>query len=82
MSCWGIFGWRSRAVPQVLDGLAPDKVEITSVDYYRPDGRFSPQTNAARIGLARPGHAWDHAAGRDMGVPLSPRTGVAPVRSQ
>ncbi|BDH12396.1 hypothetical protein HOK021_35750 [Streptomyces hygroscopicus] len=80
-------------MPQMLDGLAPDKVEITSAEYYRPDGRFSPQTNSARIGLGWPGLGWAGLgwAGLAMPgttrqgttwVPLPPRTGVGPARSR
>ncbi|WP_405886526.1 maleylpyruvate isomerase N-terminal domain-containing protein (plasmid) [Streptomyces sp. NBC_01384] len=49
-------------LPQMLDGTASDKAEVSAVEYYRPDDRFSPQTNAARIGLAQ-NHAAGHANG-------------------
>ncbi|WP_314254544.1 maleylpyruvate isomerase N-terminal domain-containing protein [Streptomyces sp. DSM 40907] len=49
-------------LPQMLDGPAPDKGEVSATEYYRPDDRFSPQTNTARIGLARD-HAAEHANG-------------------
>ncbi|KUL43452.1 maleylpyruvate isomerase family mycothiol-dependent enzyme [Streptomyces regalis] len=49
-------------LPQMLGGLAPDKAEVSAAQYYRPDDRFSPQTNAARIGLAQ-NHAAEHANG-------------------
>lgn len=49
-------------LPQMLDSPAPDSAEVTAVGYYRPDARFSPQTNATRIDLAR-NHAAEHANG-------------------
>ncbi|MFL4909655.1 maleylpyruvate isomerase N-terminal domain-containing protein [Streptomyces sp. MMS24-I2-30] len=53
-------------LPQMLNGSAPDKAEVTAAEYYRPDDRFSPQTNAARIGLAQ-----NHAAGLASGTALA-----------
>ncbi|WP_234540142.1 maleylpyruvate isomerase N-terminal domain-containing protein [Streptomyces shenzhenensis] len=53
-------------LPQMLDGPAPDKAEVSAAEYYRPDDRFSPQTNAARLGLAQ-----DHAAGHASGAALA-----------
>jgi uncharacterized protein (TIGR03083 family) len=53
-------------LPQMLDGPAPDKAEVSAAEYYRPDDRFSPQTNAARLGLAQ-----DHAAGHVSGAALA-----------
>lgn len=53
-------------LPQMIDGPAPDKAEVSAADYYQPDDRFSPQTNAARIGLAR-----NHAAGHSSGAALA-----------
>ena len=44
-----VIGW----LPQMLEGPAPDKPEVTATQYYRPDARFSPDSNAARIDLAR-----------------------------
>jgi hypothetical protein len=38
---------------------APIRAEVSAVEYYRPDDRFAPDTNAARIALAQ-----DHAAER------------------
>ncbi|MES4907327.1 MULTISPECIES: maleylpyruvate isomerase N-terminal domain-containing protein [unclassified Streptomyces] len=49
-------------LPQMLDSPAPDSAEVTAVEYYRPDDRFSPQTNTARIDLAR-NHAAECANG-------------------
>jgi uncharacterized protein (TIGR03083 family) len=49
-------------LPGMLTAPAPVKVEISAVEYYRPDGRFDPQTNAARIRLAQD-HAMDQASG-------------------
>ena len=62
---WVVIAW----LPQMLDGTASDKAEVSAVEYYRPDDRFSPQTNAARIGLAQ-----IHAAGHANGAALAPRT--------
>jgi len=56
-------------LPQMLDGPAPDKAEVNAAQYYRPDDRFSPQTNAARIDLAQnyaAGHASDAALVADF----------------
>ena len=47
-------------LPLMLDGPAPDSPDVTATQYYRPDTRFSPQSNATRIDLAR-AHAADHA---------------------
>ncbi len=53
-------------LPRMLDGPAPDRAEVGAAEYYRPDDRFSPRTNAARIGLAQ-----DHAAGHASGAALA-----------
>ncbi|MFD7259071.1 maleylpyruvate isomerase N-terminal domain-containing protein [Streptomyces sp. NPDC059874] len=45
-------------LPAMLDAPAPGEAEISAVEYYRPDDRFSPQTNGKRIALAQ-----DRAAG-------------------
>ncbi|MFF1507161.1 maleylpyruvate isomerase N-terminal domain-containing protein [Streptomyces sp. NPDC058326] len=45
-------------LPAMLDAPAPGAAEITAVEYYRPDDRFSPRTNGKRIALAQ-----DRAAG-------------------
>ncbi|MGW8767359.1 maleylpyruvate isomerase family mycothiol-dependent enzyme [Streptomyces sp. NPDC055815] len=45
-------------LPAMLDAPAPGAAEISAVEYYRPDDRFSPQTNGKRIALAQ-----DRAAG-------------------
>ncbi|MFE5793924.1 maleylpyruvate isomerase family mycothiol-dependent enzyme [Streptomyces sp. NPDC056503] len=45
-------------LPAMLDAPAPDAAEISAVEYYRPDDRFSPGTNGKRIALAQ-----DRAAG-------------------
>ncbi|HEX5568839.1 MAG TPA: maleylpyruvate isomerase N-terminal domain-containing protein [Streptomyces sp.] len=44
-----VVGW----LPGMLAAPAPPQAEVSAVGYYRPDGRFAPQTNAARIGLAQ-----------------------------
>ncbi|MFG1809581.1 maleylpyruvate isomerase N-terminal domain-containing protein [Streptomyces sp. NPDC049040] len=53
-------------LPQMPDAPAPDKAEVSAAEYHRPDGRFSPGTNAARIDLAR-----DQAAGHAGGAALA-----------
>jgi uncharacterized protein (TIGR03083 family) len=58
-------------LPGMLDSPAPDKAEVTAVEYYRPDDRFAPRTNAARIGLAQnhvAGHAGGDALAEDFAV--------------
>ncbi|MET9594521.1 maleylpyruvate isomerase family mycothiol-dependent enzyme [Streptomyces sp. NPDC006516] len=40
-------------LPGMLDAPAPGEARISAAEYYRPDDRFSPQTNGARITLAR-----------------------------
>jgi uncharacterized protein (TIGR03083 family) len=40
-------------LPAMLDASAPGEAEISAVEYYRPDDRFSPQTNGTRIALAQ-----------------------------
>lgn len=53
-------------LPGMLAAPQPGRAEVSAVEYYRPDGRFAPQTNAARIGLAQ-----DHAAGQASGAALA-----------
>ncbi|MEV7238558.1 maleylpyruvate isomerase N-terminal domain-containing protein [Streptomyces sp. NPDC051020] len=53
-------------LPGMLDAPPPDKAEVSAVEYYRPDDRFAPQTNTARIVLAQ-----DHAAGQASGAALA-----------
>jgi uncharacterized protein (TIGR03083 family) len=43
-----VVGW----LPGMLAAPAPTHAEISAVEYYRPDDRFAPQTNTARIELA------------------------------
>lgn len=45
-------------LPAMLDAPEPGEAEISAVEYYRPDDRFSPRTNGKRIALAQ-----DRAAG-------------------
>ncbi|MFG2867373.1 maleylpyruvate isomerase family mycothiol-dependent enzyme [Streptomyces sp. NPDC048338] len=45
-------------LPAMLDAPEPGEAEISAVEYYRPDDRFSPRTNDKRIALAQ-----DRAAG-------------------
>ncbi|MER7193872.1 maleylpyruvate isomerase N-terminal domain-containing protein [Streptomyces flaveolus] len=40
-------------LPAMLDAPEPGEAEISAVEYYRPDDRFSPQTNGKRIPLAQ-----------------------------
>jgi uncharacterized protein (TIGR03083 family) len=44
-----VLGW----LPAMLDAEAPAHAEISAAEYYRPDHRFDPATNAARIALGR-----------------------------
>ncbi|NEC06782.1 maleylpyruvate isomerase family mycothiol-dependent enzyme [Streptomyces sp. SID7909] len=40
-------------LPGMLDAPAPGAATVAAADYYRPDDRFSPRTNTARIALAQ-----------------------------
>src|ERR1700731_3938384 len=40
-------------LPGMLAGPAPDRAEVSAVEYYRPDDRFAPETNGKRIALAQ-----------------------------
>lgn len=40
-------------LPGMVAGEAPARATVSAVDYYRGDGRFSPETNGRRIELAR-----------------------------
>ncbi|MFF1838988.1 maleylpyruvate isomerase family mycothiol-dependent enzyme [Streptomyces sp. NPDC058231] len=40
-------------LPGMLDAPAPSEAKVSAAEYYRPDNRFSPQTNGARIALAQ-----------------------------
>ncbi|MFE0512165.1 maleylpyruvate isomerase N-terminal domain-containing protein [Streptomyces sp. NPDC058964] len=53
-------------LPGMLAAPAPTRAEVSAAGYYRPDGRFAPDTNAARIALAR-----DHAAEQLNGAALA-----------
>ncbi|MGV9451874.1 maleylpyruvate isomerase N-terminal domain-containing protein [Streptomyces sp. NPDC003635] len=53
-------------LPDMLAAPAPARAEISAVEYYRPDARFAPDTNAARIALAR-----DHASAQLSGAALA-----------
>lgn len=44
-----VVGW----LPGMVAGEAPARATVSAVDYYRGDGRFSPESNDRRIGLAR-----------------------------
>ena len=52
-------------LPGLLAAPAPTRAEVSAVEYYRPDDRFTPDTNAARIALAQ-----DHAAEQHSGAAL------------
>ena len=52
--------------PGMLAASAPIRAEVSAVEYYRPDDRFAPDTNAARIALAQ-----DHAAEQLGGAALA-----------
>jgi uncharacterized protein (TIGR03083 family) len=56
-----VVGW----LPGMLEAPALPHAEISAAEYYRPDDRFAPQTNAARIGLAQ-----QHAAAPVSGAAL------------
>ena len=53
-------------LPGMLSAPQPEAAEVSAAEYYRPDNRFAPQTNAARIGLAQ-----QHAAGQVSGPALA-----------
>ncbi|MEU2735804.1 maleylpyruvate isomerase N-terminal domain-containing protein [Streptomyces sp. NPDC007095] len=53
-------------LPGMLAVPAPTRAEVSAVEYYRPDDRFAPDTNAARIALAQ-----DHAAEQLGGAALA-----------
>jgi uncharacterized protein (TIGR03083 family) len=53
-----VIGW----LPGMLAAPAPDRAEVSAVEYYRPDDRFAPDTNAARITLAQ-NRAAEHLSG-------------------
>jgi uncharacterized protein (TIGR03083 family) len=53
-------------LPGMLAAPAPIRAEVSAVEYYRPDDRFAPDTNAARIALAQ-----DHAAEQLSGAALA-----------
>ncbi|SEG34688.1 TIGR03083 family protein [Thermomonospora echinospora] len=57
-----VIGW----LPDMLDGPAPARAQVSAREYYRPDERFSAETNAARIALAV-----EYAAAQDSGVALA-----------
>jgi uncharacterized protein (TIGR03083 family) len=56
-----VIGW----LPQMVEGPAPERADVDAARYYRPDARFSPQTNATRIQLARD-LAADHVDGAGL----------------
>ncbi|MFF4660705.1 maleylpyruvate isomerase N-terminal domain-containing protein [Streptomyces sp. NPDC001381] len=53
-------------LPGMLAAPAPTRAEVSAVEYYRPDSRFAPNTNAARIAMAQ-----DHAAEQLSGAALA-----------
>ena len=56
-----VIGW----LPQMVEGPAPDTADVSAARYYRPDDRFSLETNAARIQSARD-LAADHVDGAGL----------------
>lgn len=53
-------------LPGMLSAPASTRAEVSAVEYYRPDDRFAPDTNAARITLAQ-----DHAAEQLSGAAVA-----------
>ncbi|MFF4270893.1 maleylpyruvate isomerase family mycothiol-dependent enzyme [Streptomyces sp. NPDC001536] len=53
-------------LPGMLAAPAPTRAGVSAVEYYRPDDRFAPDTNAVRITLAQ-----DHAAEQLSGAALA-----------
>jgi len=49
-------------LPDMLAAPAPIRAAVSAVEYYRPDGCFAPDTNAARIALVQ-GHAAEQLSG-------------------
>lgn len=49
-------------LPDMLTAPAPIRAEVSATEYYRPDDRFTPETNAARIALAQ-AHAAEQLSG-------------------
>lgn len=49
-------------LPGMLAAPAPDHAQVDAAGYYRPDDRFAPEANAARVSLAH-GFATDQASG-------------------
>lgn len=49
-------------LPGMLAAPTPTHAEVSAVEYYRPDDRFAPGTNTARIALAQE-HAAEHLSG-------------------
>ncbi|WP_420311006.1 maleylpyruvate isomerase N-terminal domain-containing protein [Streptomyces sp. YS-B37] len=52
-------------LPDMLAAPATTHAQVSAAEYYRPDDRFTPDTNAARIALAQ-----DHAAEQLSGAAL------------
>ncbi|WP_269802683.1 maleylpyruvate isomerase N-terminal domain-containing protein [Actinocorallia populi] len=52
-------------LPAMLTDPAPSRAEVSAAAYYRPDDRFSPQTDQARVALAR-AKAAAHATPPDL----------------
>ncbi|WP_432994587.1 maleylpyruvate isomerase N-terminal domain-containing protein [Dactylosporangium sp. CA-233914] len=53
-------------LPGMLAAAEPGRAEVSATQYYQPDDRFAPRTNAARIGLAQ-----EYAAGQVSGAALA-----------
>ncbi|MFD1324680.1 maleylpyruvate isomerase N-terminal domain-containing protein [Micromonospora sonneratiae] len=52
-------------LPEMLAAEPPTHADVTAATYYRPDSRFAPETNAARIDLAQQ-RAAAHPDGRTL----------------
>ncbi|MEU5216559.1 maleylpyruvate isomerase family mycothiol-dependent enzyme [Streptomyces sp. NPDC020807] len=55
-------------LPAMLDAPAPGEARISATRYYRPDDRFSPQTNDQRIALAQDRGARPSSSSEDFGT--------------
>lgn len=55
-------GW----LPSMLSAPAPERATVSATGYYRPDPRFSPQTNSRRIELARAYSVEAGPSGKDV----------------
>ncbi len=49
-------------LPDTLAAPVPTRAEVSAAEYHRPDDRFAPETDAARIALAQ-AHAAEQLSG-------------------